>query len=51
MNQMWLNVNIFSIEKLLASFARKCFNDVGEFTATVIALAGIALSILVSEHA
>ena len=45
-----LDVGVLGAEQLLGALAGQVFDDVGEFAAAVVALAGIAFGILVREH-
>ena len=46
-----LHVDVFGAEELLGAVARQVLDDVGEFAAAVVALAGIAFGVLVGEDA
>src|SRR5208337_98084 len=46
---MWLHVGVLSPKELLGTVARQALDDIGEFASAVIALPGIALSVLVGE--
>ncbi len=44
-----LDVDVLCAEELFGAIAGEIFNDVGEFTATVVALAGVAFGVFVGE--
>ena len=48
---MRLHVGVFGFEQLLGAIACEVLDDVGKFAAAVVALAGIAFGIFVSEYA
>ena len=45
----WLHVGVLGVEELLGAVAGEVLDDVGEFAAAVVALAGVAFGVLVGE--
>ena len=48
---MWLNIGKLRAEKFFGPIAGNVFNHIGKLATTIIATAGIALGVLVGEHA